>query len=652
MKIKSIHIYGHNGQRRDLLFNTEGLNVITGRSSTGKSALSDIVEYCMGRSDFGIPEGTIRDKVSWFAVIFQFEGEQVLVAKQTPAGQFSSRSTAMVRRGASLKAPEFKELVDNSDDDAVCALLSRLLGIPKNKTDVPINQSRASFEASIRHTVYYLFQKQNLLTNKHQLLYRQNESFIPQVIKDTLPILLGISSNEEYEQKEKLRVAQRELKLKGKRLEEARQSIDGSREKAMSLLSEAKAAGIIKSNAKGDKDQLIPLLEQCLTWSPNSIQEDDSLRISLLENELKELRKERRERQNTIDATRQFVKKAGGFESEATEQWDRLTSIKAFPKHPETNEWQWPFAESNLGVGDPIATLLLKELSSLNDEMRIVAGERPKLDSFLMEQETVVQELVELINEKEIELRAAIATNEIISQMGMRDNAAAKIVGRISLFLESFDVKNDVPVLEMEYEQLARKVHELESRIGTNSFSDRLTSTLNNISSNLSEYMRAFGAEFSEYPCRFDHKNLTVIIDRPERPVPMEKTGGGENHLAHHLSALLALHLFCTKNKRPLPNFLMIDQPTQVYFPSEKIYKSIDGTVENTESESADADMEKVRELFELLLKFTKTDCPGFQIIVTEHANLRDDWFQKALVEDPWTKPPALVPEEWPGESD
>jgi hypothetical protein len=49
-----------------------------------------------------------------------------------------------------------------------------------------------------------------------------------------------------------------------------------------------------------------------------------------------------------------------------------------------------------------------------------------------------------------------------------------------------------------------------------------------------------------------------------------------------------------------------------------------------------------------VLFRFTIEDAPGFQLIVTEHANLRDDWFQAALVEDPWAKPPALVPEDWP----
>ncbi len=61
MKINSIHIYSNDGRRRDLAFHLSGLNVITGRSSTGKSALSEILEYLMGRSTFNIPEGVIRE---------------------------------------------------------------------------------------------------------------------------------------------------------------------------------------------------------------------------------------------------------------------------------------------------------------------------------------------------------------------------------------------------------------------------------------------------------------------------------------------------------------------------------------------------------------------------------------------------------------
>jgi hypothetical protein len=648
MKIKSIHIYSHDGQRRDLQFKVDGLNVITGRSSTGKSALSEIIEYCMGRSTFNVPEGVIRDKVAWFAVIYQFPQEQVLIAKPTPTSGGTSCSIAMQRRGVHLTAPAFDELIVNTDDDTVVVLLSRLLGIPENRTDVAIEHSRDSYDANVKHTYYYLFQKQGLVANKDQLFYRQNEAFQPQAIRDTLPILLGVSSNDRYELEAKLRAAQRELKISAKLLEQARDAIDTSEQKGIGLFSEAKTVGIIDLvNQQVGANGVIGALRAALQWKPASIPEDDGHRISRVEEDISQMRKDRREIQSKIDAARQFSKKASGFETEAAEQKDRLASIKALPKNPQTGEWQWPFCEENLALESPVAKVLLNELATLDAEMSIVAGQRPKLEAYLTEQEGKVQEVVDAIKSKEVELSAAIAANEVIAQMGTRNNAAARVVGRISLFMENLVPNEELASREAEHRRLKFKVDELEKRIGADDSNERLTSILNNISSQVSQYIRTFEAEFSAFPARLDLNHLTIVFDRPDRPVPMSRTGGGENHLAYHLSALMALHLFAAKNGRPIPQFLLIDQPTQVYFPSEKVYQEADGSVQKTE---ADADLAAVRRLFVLLLKFTQEDVPGFQLIVTEHANLRDQWFQDALVEQPWTKPPALVPQNWPDE--
>lgn len=645
MKIKSIHIYSHDGQRRNLQFKVDGLNVITGQSSTGKSALSEIIEYCMGRSTFNVPEGIIRDKVAWFAVIYQFEREQVLVAKPTPPHGGASCSTAMLRRGTELQAPSFEELAVNSDDEAVVNLLSRLLGIPENRTDVALEHSRDSYDANIKHTFYYLFQKQGLVANKDQLLYRQNEPYQPQAIRDTLPILLGVSSHNRYELESKLRIAQRDLRLHAKQLEQARDALDTSHEKAIGLYSEAKAVGVVGSADPNTKaDGIIEALRAALSWKPDKIPEDDGSRISRLEEELSQLRKDRRGAQSRIDAARQFSKRAGGYESEATEQLERLASIKALPKNPDTGEWQWPFSERNLALESPVATVLLNELQSLNAELRIATGHRPKLDAYLSDLDGQAQEFASGIKEKEAELSAAIAANEVIAQMGTRNNAAARVVGRISLFLENLAPSEELARLEGEHRRLKLRVEDLGKRIGADDSIERLNSILNIISSYVTQYIQKFEAEFKDFPARLDLANITIVFSRPERPVPMSRTGGGENHLAYHLSALLALHLFAVKNNRPIPRFLLIDQPTQVYFPSEQVYKEADGTIQKTE---ADADLKAVRRLFELLLKFTQEDAPGFQLIVTEHANLREQWFQDALVEQPWAKPLALVPEDW-----
>ena len=645
MKISSIHIYSHDGQCRDLRFKLDGLNVITGRSSTGKSALSEIIEYCMGRSSFNVPEGVIRDKVAWFAVIYQFDNEQVLVAKPTPTAGGASCSNAMLRRGSQLQAPPFEKLAINTDDDTIVELLSRLLGIPENRTDVALEHSRDSFDANVKHTFYYIFQKQGLVANKDQLFYRQNEPFQPQAIRDTLPILLGVSSHDRYELDTKLRTAQRELRINTKQLELARDAIDTSYEKAISLYSEAKTVGVIGQNDRNpDADGIIDALRSTLSWRPETVPDDDGSRISRLEEELGQLRKERRDTQARIDSARQFAKRAGGYESEAAEQVDRLASIKALPKNPDTGEWQWPFSERNLALESPVATVLLDELMSLDEELRIVTGQRPKLEAYLTELGNKADEIARTIRQNEAELSAAIAANEVFAQMGTRNNAAARVVGRISLFLETLLPNEDLARLEAENRRIKNKVKQLENLIGADDSNERLASILNNISAQVSQYINRFGAEFGPYPARLNLAQLTIIFDRPERPVPMGRTGGGENHLAYHLSALLALHLFAAQNNRPIPRFLLIDQPTQVYFPSEQVYKDADGSVQKTE---ADADISAVRRLFELLLNFTQEDVPGFQLIVTEHANLREHWFQDALVEQPWTKPPALVPDGW-----
>jgi len=644
MKIKSLHIYSHDGRRRDLTFELTGLNVITGRSSTGKSALSDIVEYCMGRSTFNIPEGVIRDRVSWFAVIYRFDGEEVLVAKPSPGPDHNSCSQAMVRRGPQVAPPDHNDLTVNDDDDGVETLLSRLLGIPENKTDVPLGSSRASYDANIKHTAYYLFQKQGIVANKDQLFYRQNEQHQPQAIRDTLPILLGVSSRDRFELESRLRIVQRDRRLNAKLLEQAKNTADTAEERAFGLLSEARSVGIFAPD-EGVGEPVVALLRRALAWKPTPVPEDDGRRVTQIENELADLRERRRDTQRRIDAALQFAKRSEGFESEALEQRDRLASIKALPFNRATGEWQWPFAEANLALSSPIAQTLLGELEALDREMTAVVGERPALDAYLKTQREALQEIGEEIRTKEVELAGAIAANEVIAQMGSRNNAAARVVGRISLFLENLVPNSELAKLQAEERRLKAKSEDLERKIGADDADQRLLSTLNNISMHMSGYVGDLGGEFAEFPARLDLHHLTVAIDRPGRPILMQRTGGGENHLAYHLAALLALHRFAAGHRHPLPRFLFIDQPTQVYFPSEAVYQQAGGSIERTEK---DADLEAVRRLFELLRRFGERDAPGFQTIITEHANLRDDWFQAALVEPPWTKPPALVPDDWP----
>lgn len=84
LQIRSISVYSRSGERRDVNFRLGALNIVTGASKTGKSALLDIVDYCWGRAECTVPEGEIRKGVSWFAVHFDKDGEGLLIARKNP----------------------------------------------------------------------------------------------------------------------------------------------------------------------------------------------------------------------------------------------------------------------------------------------------------------------------------------------------------------------------------------------------------------------------------------------------------------------------------------------------------------------------------------------------------------------------------------
>ena len=83
----------------------------------------------------------------------------------------------------------------------------------------------------------------------------------------------------------------------------------------------------------------------------------------------------------------------------------------------------------------------------------------------------------------------------------------------------------------------------------------------------------------------------------------------------------------------------MLDQPTQVFYPP-------DPTEDRSVEELDDEDRQAVRRLFRLIFDVTEALSPDFQVIITDHADLNEDWFQEAVIEK-WRDRVKLVPESW-----
>lgn len=90
--INSLILWARNKELgyRQVKFTSNGVNIITGASRTGKSAIIPIIDYCLGASECAIPVGIIRDTCSWFGVLVDLKDEQMLICRKEPGQQKST----------------------------------------------------------------------------------------------------------------------------------------------------------------------------------------------------------------------------------------------------------------------------------------------------------------------------------------------------------------------------------------------------------------------------------------------------------------------------------------------------------------------------------------------------------------------------------
>ena len=117
--ISAVVLYGHTGQTRVLRFREHGLSIVTGNSKTGKSAIIDIVDYCLGRGSYNVAEGEIRRKVSWFGLHLLKDGDEVFVARDNPGPGASTGSRVYVQRGRIENYPNIDEITKNTTATSV-----------------------------------------------------------------------------------------------------------------------------------------------------------------------------------------------------------------------------------------------------------------------------------------------------------------------------------------------------------------------------------------------------------------------------------------------------------------------------------------------------------------------------------------------------
>lgn len=636
MQIRELVLYGYNGKVRHLPFALGQVNIITGRSKSGKSVVGDIIDYCLGGDSCNIADGVVRDNVAWYGLLLQFEHERVFVARKNPDKGQQTTGVCYIDIGEKIEAPDNCDFSSNTNVSGIEESLTRRIGISENLNTPPEGQSRLPLAANIRHALYYCFQGQDEIAAKNFLFHHQSDDFITQAIKDTIPYFLGAISEEALTLENERSILKRKLTLEKRKLEENRNLMGGGSERAISLIGEARQAGLIDASTQIDYKnyrEMYSVLQTAMNWSPSMIGSNSGMdRLTFLQSKLQEIRDEFDEIGISLDNARKFVGETAGYSGEAQHQKMRLESIGLF-EQLNFNPGKCPLCSGTLEQPLPSVEMIKASIVNLDKSIANVTREQPKLRAFISDLEREREKKQEEIKALEAEIDGLYQQESERARLRDINARRGKVVGRISLWVESVENDTESEKQEQVVKRIEGRIKEIDDILDRDSVEERKQSALSRIQEDMTKWAKALQLEHSDNPYRLDLNKVTVVVDKPERPVPLKQLGSGSNWVGVHLIAYFALQRFFVNANRPVPRFLFLDQPSQVYFPSELDEKQIDWN--------------EVNKMYQFIIDRTNELNGKLQVIVVDHADLKEDPFRQFICENWWPIDKNLVPIDW-----
>ena len=431
-------------------------------------------------------------------------------------------------------------------------------------------------------------------------------------------------------------VLKRRLTIERRRLEENRHLMGGGFERAVKLIGEARQVGLIDSSTQVDYQnyqEVFSLLQDTLNWSPQMVSSGSGMdRLTFLQSKLQEARNEYDEIGVSLDNARKFVGEASGYSSEAQHQKVRLESIGLF-EHIDFDPGKCPLCSGTLENPLPSVEMIRTSIVNLDKSIANVTREQPKLRAFISTLEQERQKKQEEIRTLEAEIDGIYQQEDERARLRDINARKGKVVGRISLWVESVQNDTESEQQEQVIREIEKRVQEIDSILDTDSVDERKQSALSRIQEDMTKWAKELQLEHCDNPYRLDLNKVTVIVDKPERPVPLKQLGSGSNWVGVHLIAYFALQHYFIGAKRPVPRFMFLDQPSQVYFPSEFDEKK--------------TDWNEVNKIYQFVIDRT-TELQGqLQVIIVDHADLKKDSFREFIRENWWPDDKNLIPIDW-----
>lgn len=617
----------------------QGLNVVTGKSSTGKSALIEIFDYCFGSGEYTVPKGVITESAALYYVYLNVNG-QAIVLGRLPNGDkraFFRREEAYYPEKINrdyfvdshfIALEPYKKHVrslflDIDDvDDSLAARANR-----------PFNKKAPT--PSIRSFASFILQHQNLVANKHALFYRFDEKVKRDQAIEHTKIFLGLVDQKFFhlsQEKERLtgevNKIKREQESNKKLAENQERKIEPALRQLYSAMGFDKdpiSLQDILRHPQEAKDRLeqiirperISPLSDAITQRHLKLQQELAVKTA----ELRRLRRRAGSIKHHIAEEERFM--ASGANLQQRETVHIATSV-------------CPFCHTANEQLQQSAEQLQRAISQLSDNLKQAKPMRARFESSMVD----VQRQIEGLS-KEVATISSHITEIDKSEKGLSEKKSLYesiliYKAKLDMLLESLKLADDEEV-EERLKAARKALREIELQLTAYDYKEGISKADAAIAAIMKEIGQHFEFEDSYKPINlhfsFETFDLYHLTPKGEK-IFLRSMGSGANWLYSHVTLFLALHKYFASlgEQCAIPSILFFDQPTQVYFPSFKFDKSDTfnkatiKALENRDDErQIDDDMKAVENLFSQLSIYCSEAEKNYgfspQIIVTDHAD-------------------------------
>ena len=638
--IKAIIIFNENDEKR-LVPLKQGVNIITGESKTGKSALVEIIDYCLCSTRCTIPKGKITDFSYLYVLVMGIGDNTYIIARYNwdNGGKmyFSKEEKDFDYKVLSLGYFSEKPTLPYKDAqyEIECALGLFV-------TNMATDADQQGKKASLRNMVSYLFQHQNLMASKFALFYRFSDYYKRKDIIDQFPVFAGMISQEYYSDLIQLNTLKAQLKQKYKKQKANEKSTAYIKENLSHLLTDYFALLEKDFDDKISAQKMLKMASNLPEFDDTQLFGESKIaeRYSVLNEKLEELRNEEREILLKIKNIDNASKTGNEFtemlmdlkqqttvaEIEATEYicplcgHDCQEIAKNDSQLIEATEW----LDNELKITE-------KYTADFSEDVRKLKDEHSKIDAKIKE----VWKQIKMVEQKFISSKALVSKREKVNY--------AK--ARIALYAEMSD-SGIFETVDEDIAELKEKIQQLEEKIQGFDVDTKKAKAQAFLSENMNRLSLSLDFEDEYRPINLNFGLLDETFDiyqyqNNREKIHLYEMGSGANWVSCHIALFLSfLRYFAKQDNSPMPLFMFFDQPSQVYFPQG----------DSKDDEITQADLMAVNKMYKTI--FDEINSIGEdtgilpQIIIVDHVdgnNLECEKEFEEYVRCNWRNGQALI---------